>query len=307
MMDEQPWDAAFAAVTSALRLGIIDAGERHALLDALDHSDCVSREHQRAEYTVRMDYLNRAMRAEAERDAAIRARDDWRRRGDEANEHRKRAERERDALRADNERLREQLDEAHLARIESQNPGIDIERVREQRTEGVCWACHYGAEDPERWNDRHTCGGQQPIDRTGLSRAFKPPRIGSDDERSADSEAAIYLRRNLARIMDHLPSDMEAKRFAAMVDCVLAERSAGWRAADEERDRAEREREQRDEAREDHERLRKWAVEAAQALHAATVIGQRSCRDGDHPNYANHDRLIRELNEMSGSANEERT
>lgn len=35
-------------------------------------------------------------------------------------------------LRVENERLREQLSEAHLARIEAQNPGIDVERVREQ-------------------------------------------------------------------------------------------------------------------------------------------------------------------------------
>lgn len=35
-----------------------------------------------------------------------------------------------------------------------------------------CWACYYGPEDPERWKDRHTCGGQRAVDRTGLSRVF---------------------------------------------------------------------------------------------------------------------------------------
>lgn len=31
------------------------------------------------------------------------------------------------------ERLREELEKAHLARIEAQNPGIDIEQVRRER------------------------------------------------------------------------------------------------------------------------------------------------------------------------------
>lgn len=35
-----------------------------------------------------------------------------------------------------------------------------------------CWACYYGPEDPERWKDRHTCGGQAPADRTGLFRVM---------------------------------------------------------------------------------------------------------------------------------------
>lgn len=51
---------------------------------------------------------------------------------------------------------------------------------------------------------------------------------------------------------------------------------------------------ERDEARADVERLRGWVGDAARALDAATTIGQRSCRDGDHLNYGNHDRLIRE-------------
>ena len=36
-------------------------------------------------------------------------------------------------LEAENERLREELEDAHLARIEAQNPGIDIDRVRRER------------------------------------------------------------------------------------------------------------------------------------------------------------------------------
>lgn len=39
------------------------------------------------------------------------------------------------SLRLENDRLRERLGEAHLARIEAQNPGIDTEQVREQRDE----------------------------------------------------------------------------------------------------------------------------------------------------------------------------
>lgn len=35
-----------------------------------------------------------------------------------------------------------------------------------------CWACYYGPEDPERWKDRHTCGGQRAVDQTGLSRVM---------------------------------------------------------------------------------------------------------------------------------------
>lgn len=38
--------------------------------------------------------------------------------------------------------------------------------------------------------------------------------------------------------------------------------------------------------------LEAWADEAVLALQAATVIGERSCRAGDHLNYGNHDRLI---------------
>lgn len=64
--------------------------------------------------------------------------------------------------------------------------------------------------------------------------------MGERTGRSTDSEAATYVRRNLPRMVGHLPTAMEARQFAAMVDCVLAERSAGWRAADEEHDRAER-------------------------------------------------------------------
>lgn len=37
---------------------------------------------------------------------------------------------------------------------------------------------------------------------------------------------------------------------------------------------------------------RRWIEEAVSALAAATIIGMRSCREGDHLHYGNHDRLI---------------
>lgn len=39
---------------------------------------------------------------------------------------------------------------------------------------------------------------------------------------------------------------------------------------------------------------KRWAVEATLALDAASAIGKRSCRDGDHLHYANHERLVSE-------------
>jgi hypothetical protein len=39
---------------------------------------------------------------------------------------------------------------------------------------------------------------------------------------------------------------------------------------------------------------RRWVEEAVGALAAATTIGMRSCRAGDHLHYDNHDRLIAE-------------
>lgn len=39
---------------------------------------------------------------------------------------------------------------------------------------------------------------------------------------------------------------------------------------------------------------RRWATEAALPLDAASVTGKRSCRDGDHLDYANHERLVAE-------------
>jgi len=44
--------------------------------------------------------------------------------------------------------------------------------------------------------------------------------------------------------------------------------------------------------------LRNWITEAVIALNAATTIGQRSCRDGDHLHYANHDRLVAEASHL---------
>lgn len=41
------------------------------------------------------------------------------------------------SLEAENDRLREQLEKAHLDRIEAQNPGIDIERVEDERRMGA--------------------------------------------------------------------------------------------------------------------------------------------------------------------------
>ena len=41
--------------------------------------------------------------------------------------------------------------------------------------------------------------------------------------------------------------------------------------------------------------LVEWARDAALALESATEIGKRSCRAGDHLNYSNHDRLLREF------------
>lgn len=38
----------------------------------------------------------------------------------------------------------------------------------------------------------------------------------------------------------------------------------------------------------------RFVEEVALALKAATTIGMRSCRDGDHLHYANHDRLVAE-------------
>jgi len=46
---------------------------------------------------------------------------------------------------------------------------------------------------------------------------------------------------------------------------------------------------------EDVQALVEWARDAALALEAATEIGKRSCRAGDHLNYSNHDRLLREF------------
>lgn len=80
----------------------------------------------------------------------------------------------------------------------------------------------------------------------------------------------------------------------------VAKAEAEQDAAIDSRERAER----MDHLATENERLRRWALEASQALHAATVIGQRSCRDGDHLNYTNHDRLIRELHEVALDANQ---
>ena len=49
---------------------------------------------------------------------------------------------------------------------------------------------------------------------------------------------------------------------------------------------------ERDELRVALSRCVEVLSDAANALEAATTIGTRSCRDGDHLNYSNHDRII---------------
>jgi hypothetical protein len=46
------------------------------------------------------------------------------------------------------------------------------------------------------------------------------------------------------------------------------------------------------------ERVDDFLFEATIALRAASTIGERSCRDGDHLNYGNHDRLIAEATRL---------
>lgn len=45
----------------------------------------------------------------------------------------------------------------------------------------------------------------------------------------------------------------------------------------------------------------RWVDEVVLALDSATTIGKRSCRDGDHLLYSNHDRLLREAGEQGYS------
>jgi hypothetical protein len=46
---------------------------------------------------------------------------------------------------------------------------------------------------------------------------------------------------------------------------------------------------------------KRFLDEVVIALDAATVIGMRSCREGDGLHYANHDRLIREARELGST------
>lgn len=49
---------------------------------------------------------------------------------------------------------------------------------------------------------------------------------------------------------------------------------------------------------------RRWALEVTVALKAATTIGMRSCRDGDHLHYSNHDRLVSEARSFGVTTDE---
>lgn len=51
---------------------------------------------------------------------------------------------ERDLLLRELDDLRQRLDQAHLDRIEAQNPGIDMERVREERSDEDCFTLPTG-------------------------------------------------------------------------------------------------------------------------------------------------------------------